>query len=165
MRNSGFTLIELLIVLVIIAIVASVVTLTVGRNQVWQEKTLVEEMVEVLNSAKDYALLEPATVQVLIDPHRVQFRKWHVTEKMPRGEFVPIEESYLQPIDIGQGERLYLDVHAVGPKKSSRSIIISINGDWTPFDLWIGPASGAHYRLQGTVGGGMRVVPVNEAGS
>lgn len=170
-KAAGFTLFEILIVIVIIGIVAAGAVLTVSHNRAWQQKVLVEQIVELLTLAQEYALLAPANVQVTVQHNSLQFKKWVVDEKL-RGHFVTIDESYLHNFELPRDYTLHFKAASNQPEKAAKksgneeenssTILISVSGDWTPFYIWIGLASKSpDYRIEGLESGGLLVHPIN----
>lgn len=167
-RQAGLTLIEVLVVLVIISIVAAGVTLTVGHNRSWSQKVFVEELSEVLTLAQEYAMLQPATIQVSLRDRALYFQEWRVDSKSGKGAWVPVETSSLQSLAIPSDYAVRMDVHVKQSENDEQDhrmpIVMSMNGDWTPFDLWVGLITESpQYRITGLPGGAMTVTNVDEA--
>jgi len=168
-KKGGFTLIEVLIVLIVISIVAIGVTLSIGHTTSWNQKLFVDEVREKLFLLQEYALLQPANVRVSLGSNRIQFFTWQVDEAKDRGAWVAINESYLEPITIPAGLSVRLDVATDATEEEEaevereQAILISLNGDWTPFHLWIGPAGAPPtYRINGLLGGELTMTLVGE---
>lgn len=171
MRNNvttrrGFTLIEILIVLVVISIVAAGVTLTVGHNRSWNQKVFAEEVTELLSLAQEYAILQPATLQVTISHHQIQFQQWQIDARTQKGRWVSIDESYLKPLAIPADYAVRLTVLSAVAKDEDQNnlpIVISMNGDWTPFQLWIGSVGAApRFLIQGDRGGALSMTLLDD---
>lgn len=166
-RVRGFTLIEVLIVLVIISVVATGVTLTVGHNRVWTQKAFVDEVSEVLSLAQEYAILQTATVRVIVNDNHIRFQKLQFDDKRPEGYWVQVDEPYLQALPIPSGLTVRLETQIPHSDEEKNDVapfvVISMNGDWTPFSLWIGrEGERALYHLTGVRGGALKVVNVDE---
>jgi len=111
-RNDGFTLIEILVAMVIMGIVASVAVLSLQANHHRQLQSLTQGLTHFLHMEQQEALLQPATIRIALEkyplPHGTE-----LTLKM-QGKNIPLQKTHSSPI------------------------IISSNGDITPFTLLIG---------------------------
>lgn len=172
-QQFGFTLIELLIVMVIISVVAAGVTLSIGHNRTWQQKMFVEEVAEKLSLAQEYAILQPANLQVTIAANHIQFKEWRVDEKTQQGRFVQVKDPYLQALPIPDEYIVRLQVVTAQSSVSADddtetekkpAIYISMNGDWTPFDISISRLNDARYdHVHGVLGGDLSIKVESDA--
>jgi hypothetical protein len=142
--------------------------LTVGHNRAWSQKAFVDEMTEVLSLAQEYAILQTTTVRILVNDDYLRFEKLQFDEKRPEGYWSQIDDSFLQPLSISPGLSVRLETQLPQSDDEKNDvvpfIVISMNGDWTPFNLWIGPqGEQALYHLIGLRGGALNVVNTEEA--
>lgn len=148
----GYTLIEILIVLLIISIVTSVALVSVGHNQNRQIDVLAEDIVQKLSLAEEQAMLQPAVLGFFFDGrvfHVVSYEVRETNAEKHRTNWVPFDDPILKPIVIPknmqvsflsdedklrkQDHREDAEQQAVNPQ-----IIISTNGDISPFTMYIG---------------------------
>lgn len=141
--QQGFTLIEILVVIFIISIVTSVALLTISHNDNRQLESFTRELMQSLTLAEEKAMLEPAVLGVTLDKQSWQF-------------------SSFQPA-AGKNKAAWLDAqHLVIPSnidvsidsKAIPQIVISTNGDITPFTIYIARKGKApRYAITGDANG------------
>lgn len=138
MRNliRGYTLIEILVVLFIISIVTGVGLLSIRYNENKQLESLANKMSETLQLAEEQALLQPMVLGLSIDQEKMQFFQ---SEK---NEWLPIQDQILkQQMIPGQFQMVLATKTSQAQeidKKPRPQIIISTNGDITPFTIYLG---------------------------
>ncbi|TAK75190.1 MAG: type II secretion system protein GspH [Gammaproteobacteria bacterium] len=129
----GYTLIEILIVLFITSIVTSVALLSLHRNENKQVESLANELTQMLTLAEEQAMLQPSVLGLTIGADRFQFTR------LQKDRWVPVEEHA-----IPEGMQLRLE----------GEVIISMNGDITPFTLYVGKkGEKPRYAVRGDVDG------------
>ena len=134
-RSLGYTLLEILVVLVIIAITASFAFLSISHYRERTAQAWVNNIIQTITLAEEFALLQPATLRMQFTPHTFYFSEYH-----------------------GQWQRLdndpELGTHPL-PKElkitsNTTDIVISMNGTLTPFELFIGKQNHAPlYQISG----------------
>ncbi|OGT42639.1 MAG: type II secretion system protein GspH [Gammaproteobacteria bacterium RIFCSPHIGHO2_12_FULL_37_34] len=140
MRNQfGYTLIEILIVLFIMSIVTGVALLSIRYNENKQLESFANKFVDLVRLAEEQAMLQPNVLGLSIYQHAFQFS--HLQLSMDKQQWLPLEDTILHPqvipdhIQIAleiQGDRISLN------ENKKPQIIISTNGDITPFTLFFG---------------------------
>src|SRR3990167_2001317 len=156
----GFTLIEVLVVLIIISIVTSVAMLSISHNQNQRAKLLASALTESLTLAEEQAILQQATLGLVIMPNSFQFVHYHEKSQGAVTDWQPLEARVFkkQPIPSGVGIRLEIAGKTITLAKPSSNtkpeIIISSGGELTPFIMWIGSAGhAASYKIVGEANG------------
>jgi general secretion pathway protein H len=138
--QTGYTLIEILIVLFIISIVTSVAMLSIGRNEDKQMQTFANELAQVMSLAEEQAMLQPVVLGLTLSKHALQFTSY----QSEKNAWIPFQDSVLGKqsiphamqvaIEIGGGRTSSLDM----AYKKNPQVIVSTNGDVTPFTIYIG---------------------------
>lgn len=140
-KSRGYTLIEILVVLLIISIVTTVALLSLGRNQTKAMQSLADEFTQSLSLAEEQAMLAPAVMGLVFDG-----RVWHfatlsaAADRSIKPQWVPWQDDTLHPRNIPSGMEVHLDVMGAHRQTTSGepTVVISTNGDITPFTLTIG---------------------------
>ena len=147
---AGYTLIEILIVLFIISIVTSIAMLSIGRNDNKQMESFANEMIQVLTLAEEQAMLEPNVLGISFDERSYRFVK--LQEKEGKKNWLPMEDEALDKHLIPGNVHVSL---SMGYHDEARpQIIISTNGDVTPFTLYVGkPNEKPRYVITGDADG------------
>lgn len=150
-RNSakGFTLIEILVVIFIISIVTSVALLSVGRNENKKIDAFAIELAQLITLAEEQAMLQPQVLGLLIDDQSLQFKS--MNQSGDKISWTVLEDKILGARAVPDNIELTLRLNGEKPKepddekadddeklKQIPQIIISTNGDLTPFSLYIG---------------------------
>jgi general secretion pathway protein H len=152
-RFSGFTLIEILVVILIISIVTSVALLSISQNENRKLQALSNEILQTLTLAQEQAMLQPSVLGLSIKPDSYEFAAYHRSEDVKKNAWVPLQDKLLASHVIPEGIELSMQLanqehanqgHASEQQlneqqpKHSPQIIISTNGDITPFAIYIG---------------------------
>lgn len=144
-RTGGFTLIELLVVVFIISIVTSVAVLTVGRNERKQVESFANELTQLVSLAEEQAVLRSNVLGLSLHQDYFQFSHLQLAKNGAQQDWKPYTDTVLGkrfvPDDIEVGINVgdsnsTTDDDDSKPKKPQ--IIISSNGDVTPFSIYIG---------------------------
>lgn len=154
MQNTGYTLIEILIVVFIISIVTSVALLSIGQNENKRLAAFANTLAQTIQLAEEQAMLQPAVIGLSFKNQSLQFSMYQADS----GNWLPSEDVILNtrpiPTDIHVavevgGQRLSTENELAQPQ-----IIISTNGDVTPFTLYVGK-KGQHsrYKVRGEADG------------
>jgi general secretion pathway protein H len=142
-RNQGFTLVELLIVLLIISIVTSVALLTISHNKDKQVELFVSEFKQIITLAEEQAMLQPVVLGLAFDENSYQFINYHPAEGDKKSFWSPEQGRLLNRYQIPRGIELTMgsaedEGVEESAKKSIPQIVISTNGDLTPFTVYVG---------------------------
>lgn len=140
---AGFTLIELLVVIFIISIVTTVTLMTISRNENRDIETFATELTQMVSLAEEQAMLQPTVLGISLAPHTIQFATLGKDEESHKPVWLPLEDHVLDRYSIPQNIQISLQVAGVPVSlnpvtKSIPQIIISTNGDVTPFVMYVG---------------------------
>jgi general secretion pathway protein H len=138
---AGFTLIEVLVVMLIISIVTSVALLTINRNENREIDAFANEFTQVLSLAEEQAMLQPAVLRVTFKEHSFQFASLQKANDQEQKEhWLPLSDNELGHHRIPDHIEIALKQHQASAKEieNNPQIIISTNGDVTPFTIYIG---------------------------
>jgi len=147
-RAAGFTLVEVMIVLVIIALMAGLVVVTVGDTPQRRLRREAGDLAALLNVASDEAVLRGVELGLIIDDHGYRFvyfdpekKKWlGLPDKALRGH------AFQVPYDVSfslDGEHLDAKTQERIKKLSERSedenqrpmLLLLSSGEFLPFTL------------------------------
>lgn len=141
-RQSGFTLIEVLVVLLIISIVTSVALLTIRRNENKEMESLAHEITQILSLAEEQALLQPTVLGVSMTEQQMTFASLENSGNGKKPTWAPFNDAVLGTHRIPKDIQISLQVDKASSNvdhgKAMPQIIISSNGDVTPFAIYIG---------------------------
>jgi general secretion pathway protein H len=155
--QAGYTLIEILIVLFIISIVTSVALISISHNENRQLETFTNELVQVMSLAEEQAMLQPAVLGVSMNNGYLQLQRLQETNSK-NVSWVPLQDTVYDKKMIPGNIQVKVSVQGVAEAKDKQEkapqIIISTNGDITPFTIDIGkPGSAPRYRVTGDADG------------
>jgi prepilin-type N-terminal cleavage/methylation domain-containing protein len=155
-RIGGYTLFEILIVLFIISILTSVALITIGHNQNKRMEYFVAEFTQLVTLAEEQAMLQPATLGLTIDDAVMEFQRYQAPlAKEPR-QWITLNDTVLGRHPIPEGIVVYFKDSDAAQSSSERSprIVISMNGDITPFTLYVGKrGEKPQYKITGDADG------------
>lgn len=145
MRSQGYTLIEILIVLFIVSIVTSIAFITIGGNENRRLESFANELTQILTLAEEQAMLQPSVLGLSFNEQALQFASYEIQEEKKKG-WVPLTDKLLGHHRIPKGVELAIHVgdkrtSSMDAKKDAENnpqIIISTNGDVTPFTIYVG---------------------------
>lgn len=125
--HQGYTLIEVLVVLFIISIVTTVALLSISHNDNKQIEAFAKDLTQMMSLAEEQAMLNPDVLGLSFKDHALSFLKqskdgWSSLDD-------PIFEKYTIPSNIEV---------TVAQTTSNPQIVISTNGNVTPFTIYIG---------------------------
>lgn len=147
--EAGYTLIEILVVLFIIGIVSGATLLTISHSHHKAVETFANQLTQTITLAEEQAMLQPAVLGVSIQENTLRFSVLKTTAKQTK--WLPLNDAILQqaiPNDLA------LSFHGETDKKNSPQIIISTNGDLTPFVLYVGmKGEKPRYMIKGDANG------------
>lgn len=144
-KISGFTLVEILVVIFIISIVTSVALLTIGRNDNKKIESFTNQLNQIMSLAEERAMLQPAVLGLVIEDNSFHFASLNSATVNKNNTWKSLDDKQLGAHEIPDDIELRLQV--AGKKTSDQEddevkqgpqIIISTNGDITPFTLYIG---------------------------
>lgn len=145
MRSKrGFTLIEVLVVIFIISIVTSVAMLTIGRNERKQVESFANELTQLVSFAEEQAVLRSNVLGLSLNKDYLQFSSLQLAKNGIQQNWQPFTDKVLGKhvvpddiaVNIKVGDIKSSDDDDDKPK--SPQIIISTNGDVTPFSIYVG---------------------------
>lgn len=161
--HKGYTLIEILIVIVIISIVSTVALLSIGHNKNRRIESLAKQLTQMLSLAEEQAMLQPVVLGVSINERTITFLSYQPTDNNKNMHWVPVDDKTLKQRSIPDG--IQVDVSSstsstvIASERSERGnpgdgstseestmqpqIVISPNGDVTPFTISIGQEGSA----------------------
>ena len=172
--TRGFTLIEILVVLFIISIVSTVALLSISRNQTKQLQNFTTQLSQQITLAEEEALLQSTVIGLSIDEKQAQFFSYQAaTDKDKKDTWVPIQDTVLAKQIIpgnmqvkvvianakkSDEEEISADENRDEEKTITPQIIISTNGDITPFTIYVGKRDDKpRFAIIGTADGSVTV--------
>lgn len=146
---GGFTLIEILIVMFIMSIAASAALLSMRMNENKQIESFAKDLLQTITLAQEQAMLQPALLGFSINEDEVQFMELSSFGDKKKPLWVRLQDhvlgSHAIPINMQVGlkmndlreeeeEETALD----NDKEIAPQVVISTNGDVSPFSLYVG---------------------------
>lgn len=123
--------------MVIIAIVTGAAVLTLGQNQTKNMQRLAESFAEAFQLAEEKAMLDPRVIGVAVNQRQLAFLQYRETETRHWRDL----NDHALPVQFIPSD-LEVRVQVLNQSKdreaSSPQIVISENGDVTPFIMTIG---------------------------
>ena len=144
MKSAGFTLIEVLVVLFIISVVTSVALLSINRNENKQMESFVNELRQIMTLAEEQAMLQPSVLGLTLNDHSFQFASLQPSADSKKNKWSLLEDTMLGKHDIPRNIQLNIVIGNASIKPAEETaiktpqIIISTNGDITPFTIYVG---------------------------
>lgn len=145
--RSGFTLIEILVVLVIISIVTTVALVSLSMNQSRHLENYANDLSQTITLAEEQAMLRPAVLGLQIKHQTYFFAIYNPDANVEKKEpqWTPIENSHslgLHDIPDNIDIQIAVDGTPIVADEDSETegpqIILSTNGDMTPFTIYVG---------------------------
>lgn len=138
----GFTLIEILVVLFIISIVTTVALLSISRNESRQLEAFTKEFVQRVTLAEEQAMLQPVVLGLFIEGKSYQFARYQSAQDKKKSLWQPTQDTLLGNYTIPGNIELTVEVGGQKvdmqqDEKHSPQIVISTNGDITPFTIYV----------------------------
>jgi general secretion pathway protein H len=142
-RASGYTLIEVLIVIFIISIVTTVTLLSIGRNENRDIELFAKEITQMVSLAEEQAMLEPNVLGISLADHAIHFASLTKDKETQKSSWLPLQDHVLGQRAIPDNIQVSLQMNgnkvALGDSHESQpQIVISTNGDVTPFMIYVG---------------------------
>lgn len=157
---TGFTLIELMVVIVIISVILSFVTLSIGDGgQARQLEQEAQRLASLLKLARQEAIMQAQEMGVSFDDQGYHFymlqdlQQWQPLNQ--HDVFHPRILPAAMQVEIHlEGEPLVL-----GEAQNSPQLLILSSGEWMPFDILFQMTSNENlrYRLSSTLVGDINV--------
>jgi general secretion pathway protein H len=140
---AGYTLIEVLIVIFIISIVTTVTLMTIGRNENRDIETFAKEVTQMVSLASEQAMLQPTVMGISLAPHHIQFTSLQKDKETKKPVWLPMADHVLNDYSIPDNIQVTLQmagnkIELNGSSKTIPQIVISANGDVTPFVMYVG---------------------------
>ncbi len=160
--SSGFTLLELLVVLVIVGILLTMASLSVGGGG--EQRQLHEEarrLTALVALAADESILKNQELLLAVEENGYAFL---VQDK--KGKWLPVDDiGSLRPRELPQGMQLSVAVDeplttaqkAGDEDKKPGQIWILSSGEMTPFTLTLSLIDGPEYQLHGDLIGNLKL--------
>lgn len=159
--ESGFTLLEVLAVVLIIGIIVSFASLSIGQNSSRIVQDEVERLHGLIQLAGEEAVLQGRELALEFDRDRYQFLELGEEDWQPVAEDPMLRE---RPLPEAIEFTLMLegvDVSFEDKKKLPRIFILS-SGELTPFNMTLKTDEGEEFSLEGLVNGKMILTRVED---
>jgi general secretion pathway protein H len=158
-RQRGFTLLELLVVLIIIGIVVSMATLSVGGNEARTLRDEAQRLSALIDLAIQESVLNGREMALELDEEGYRFLAYDLENE----KWQPIEESTFRPRELPQGIELQAEVEGqeaaenrLGETEANQVWIMS-SGEVSPFTITLQLEDGPSYQLDGDLLGGLKL--------
>jgi len=151
-RERGFTLLEVLAVVLIIGIIISFASLSIGQNSSRIVQDEVERLHGLIQLAGEESVLQGRELALEFDRDRYQFLEFGKEEWQPIAE-----DPMLRERPLPEAIELTLMLEGIEAnfedKKNLPRIFILSSGELTPFNMTLKTDEGEEYSLQGLVNG------------
>lgn len=131
--SRGFTLIEILVVLFIISIVTSVALLSISHNANKKIESFANELTQMITLAEEQAMLQPTVLGLSLNDQSFHFASLE-SKVGKKNTWVPLQDVILKKHIIPKDIQISLNTE----NNHHPQIIISTNGDVTPFTIYVG---------------------------
>ncbi|ALP54304.1 hypothetical protein Tel_14765 [Candidatus Tenderia electrophaga] len=155
--QRGFTILELLVVLLIIGIVVSLATLSVGGNETRVLRDEAQRLSALLELAAQDAILNARELALEVDEEAYRFVQYNVEDET----WQTLADDVFRPRELPPGIELNAVVEGQQPEagkfgetEATRIFILS-SGEMTPFTLTLKRVDGPSYELAGDMLGGL----------
>lgn len=156
-QGRGFTLIEILIVMVIISIVSGVAMLAMTSNQNKSLEYFAQQLTQLIRLCEEQAMLQPTTLSLVFTSSTFQVYQYQKTWR-PLPDKVFGQHPF--PSNITLSLRMQ---NKPVPLDGKPHIIISSNGDVSPFIIFVGKKNSTpRYKIIGHANGSIRMHEANE---
>jgi len=151
-KHAGFTLLELLAVILIIGIIISMASLSIGQNTSRIVQDEAERLQGLIQLAGEEAVLQGRDLALEFDYDRYRFLEWIKEDWQPVMDDPLLRERPLpEAIDL---ELLLEGIEtSFEDKENLPRIFIFSSGELTPFDMTLKTDEGEEYSLQGLING------------
>lgn len=158
-RQRGFTILELLVVVLIIGIVVSLATLSVGGNESRALRDEAQRLSALLELAAQESILNAWELALEVDGEAYRFLIYSAEEE----KWLPLDEEVFRQRELPPGMALKALVEGQQPEEgkfgeteASRIFILS-SGEMSPFSLTVKLEDGPSYELVGDMLGGLEL--------
>lgn len=155
-KYLGYTLIEILIVIFIISIVTTVALLSINQNKNKTIESFAKQLTQILTLAEEQAILQPIVLGMYLDHDSFRFSSLQSEPKTQKSTWVPLQDTILGKHRIPNGilVSIKVDGQSMDLEKKNPQIIISTNGEATPFTIYVGqPGEKPLYAIRGEMDG------------
>jgi len=138
---SGFTLIEILVVIFIISIVSGVVLISISPNRNKELETFTKDLTELMVFAEEQALLKPDILMMSFQNRYFTFLRYQAPkDEETNNTWIAVDSKILGKHYIPDFIQVRLNIRDAADEEDAdkHQIIISSNGDVTPFTIYIG---------------------------
>lgn len=151
-KKQGFTLIEIIIVIIIISVVLSFVTLSIGKSG--QLKQEVQRLTSLLQLASQEAVMQAKEMGISFDDNTYQFyvlenKTWNVitaSDNIFRPRKLPLN------IDV----EIFLEGDSIQKNSDLPQLLILSSGEFTPFEIIL-THKNIYYKISGNIMGEITV--------
>ncbi len=139
-KYQGYTLIEILIVMIIISIVGTASVMLISRNKNTRLESLAKQITNIISLTEEQAMLQPAVLGFSVSQNSFQVYQYQEPTREQENAWLALSDSVLGKHSFPTSIAITVKIQgeAVEPKKNQPQIIISTNGDITPFVILIG---------------------------
>jgi len=131
--------------------------LSIAKNKNKQIETFANELTQILSLAEEQAMLQPSILGLQLSESSFQFASLQpASEKETKEGWKPVQDNLLGHHKIPENIFMKIDVGAAVHKDKTNQpgIIISTNGDLTPFTIYIGQkGKKPRYAIRGEANG------------
>jgi len=171
--KNGFTLIEVMVVLIIIGIVTTFAVLAIGdAGQGRRIQAFASKLTHTIQLAQEQAILQHTVIGLQFSSNGYQFYRYDKSQQ--KNQWQPLTTSslfafqktpdYIE-LNIKIDEKTILPTDVLG-KLSSPTIVLSSNGNITPFILKLGKRDELPlYQISGKFSGQVNFSQVQTAGN
>jgi len=151
-KHAGFTLLELLAVILIIGIIISFASLSIGQNTSRIVQDEAERLHGLIRLAGEEAVLQGRELALEFDHDRYRFLVWGKEDWQPVTDDQMLRE---RPLPEAVELELLLEGIEVSfeDKENLPRIFIFSSGELTPFNMTLKTDEGEEYLLQGLMNG------------
>jgi general secretion pathway protein H len=151
-RQVGFTLLELLAVIVIIGIVISFASLSIGQNSSRIAQEEAQRLQALIKLSSDEAVLQGREFSLEFDRQRYRFLE------LLEGDWLPVKEDpLLRERALPEALEVQLSLEGVDTNFEDKTnlprIFILSSGEITAFEMRLKTLEGEEYTLQGQMNG------------
>ncbi len=163
-QHSGFTLLELLVVLVIIGVMLSVISFTVGGNEHRQLRVEAQRLHALVALAAQEAVLKTRQLAMEVEDNGYAF-----LTLADDGKWLPLDEpDSLRRRQLPEGVSMKLTLEGPQPETDDEEttpprVWILSSGEMSPFSITLRYQEGAPYELTGDMLGNLALILPGEA--
>ncbi len=158
MTHRGFTILELLVVLLIVGIMVSLATLSVGGNENRTLRNEAQRLTALIELAVQESVLNGAEMAVEFDEETYQFLIYDGKDWLPMPD-----GKVFRPRELPSGIRMEVEVEGQGAEENlfGETEVVRIwilsSGETSPFTITLELEDGPSYKLDGDMMGGLKL--------